>query len=111
MVGISAINQSTPAIATPEVDHGSNSAIRTVSRSMFRIRAAGSFHAERTLESPEIPGAVLMASVIADPLRGRLVSSQLTRPGRRNPLRTSFRGDAKHRTRNLSRFPGAQSRT
>src|ERR1700730_9987400 len=87
MVGISAINQSTTAIATPEVDQGSNIAIRTVSRSMLKIRAAGSCHAEKTLESPETPDSVLMASVIPDPLRGRDGSriAKLTRPRRRNP--------------------------
>ncbi len=48
MVGISATNQSTAAIATPEVDHGSRIAISTVSRSMLKIRAAGSCRADRT---------------------------------------------------------------
>src|SRR5258708_4911978 len=67
MVGISAMIQSTPAIETPDVDQGNKIAMSTVSRSIFKIRAAGSRQAERTSESPETPGSLLTASVIPGP--------------------------------------------
>jgi hypothetical protein len=61
--------QSTAAIATPDVDQGNKIAMRTVSRSIFKIRATGSCQAERTSESPETPGSLLTASVILGSLR------------------------------------------
>jgi len=48
----------------PVVDHGSRTAISTVARSTFRIRASGSRRAERTSPSPDRPGSLLTASVM-----------------------------------------------
>ena len=67
MVGINATNQSTTAIATPEVDQGNRIAIRTVSRSILKIRAAGSCRADQINESQEAPGSLLAATVILVP--------------------------------------------
>src|SRR4051812_36890409 len=67
MVGISATNHNTAAIATPEVDHGNRIAISTVSRSILKIRAAGSYHADQMTEGQEAPASLLMASVILTP--------------------------------------------
>src|SRR4051794_15930341 len=65
-VGTKAATQSTAAIATPEVDHGSNIATSMVSRSTFRIRAAGSRHADKIVAS-ETFSSLSTASDIAFP--------------------------------------------
>jgi hypothetical protein len=94
MVGISATNHSTAAIATPEVDHGSRIAISTASRSILNIRAAGSCRADQITESKEAPGSLLMASVILDPLRLAAVPQNAVYDAEQGlaNLQTSFRG-------------------
>ena len=97
----SVTNQSTTTIATPEVDQGNRIAISTVSRSTLRIRAAGSCRADQTTESQEAPttwygmGHPCSRAWSPETAVGCAVYSFDRRLANN---RSSFPGDAKHRT-------------
>src|SRR6266849_4823959 len=64
-VGISARNQSTMKMATPDVDHGSATATRTASKWTFKGRAAESRHAPKAA-GPGLDALPLVSSVTDD---------------------------------------------